>query len=119
MPWTPISVSAWRTSSSLNGLMIATISFMTTPLWADLSRSANAWLCEPYRQTARELSGVIALFLGCPQILRSISRGGGGRGLRAQPDQALLGDGRHVHAVAGEDHAARQAPVRAGAGVVL
>src|SRR5262245_13617295 len=28
MPWTPMAVSAWRTSSSLNGLMIATTSFM-------------------------------------------------------------------------------------------
>src|SRR6516162_2205911 len=28
MPWTPIVVRAWRTSSSLNGLMMATTSFM-------------------------------------------------------------------------------------------
>jgi hypothetical protein len=28
MPCTPIAVSAWRTSSSLKGLMIATTSFM-------------------------------------------------------------------------------------------
>src|SRR5882757_3543124 len=28
MPWTPIAVSAWRTSSSLKGLMMATTSFM-------------------------------------------------------------------------------------------
>src|SRR4030088_511401 len=28
MPWTPMAVSAWRTSSSLKGLMIATTSFM-------------------------------------------------------------------------------------------
>src|SRR5579862_7458355 len=31
MPWTPIAVSAWRTSSSLNGLMMATTSFMSGP----------------------------------------------------------------------------------------
>src|SRR5712672_896746 len=31
MPVTPIAVSAWRTSSSLNGLIIATTSFMVRP----------------------------------------------------------------------------------------
>src|SRR5258708_39840234 len=31
MPWTPMAVRAWRTSSSLNGLMIATTSFMVRP----------------------------------------------------------------------------------------
>src|SRR5438552_8343103 len=32
MPWTPIAVRAWRTSSSLKGLMIATTSFMGSGL---------------------------------------------------------------------------------------
>src|ERR1700704_1758624 len=32
MPWTPMAVRAWRTSSSLNGLMIATTSFMDSGL---------------------------------------------------------------------------------------
>src|SRR5260370_11041515 len=31
MPLTPIAVSAWRTSSSLNGLIMATTSFMVRP----------------------------------------------------------------------------------------
>jgi hypothetical protein len=31
MPCTPMPVSAWRTSSSLNGLMMATTSFMGQP----------------------------------------------------------------------------------------
>src|ERR1700753_1074700 len=31
MPCTPMDVRAWRTSSSLNGLMIATTSFMVAP----------------------------------------------------------------------------------------
>src|SRR4051794_32364236 len=31
MPWTPAPASASRTSSSLNGLMIATISFISSP----------------------------------------------------------------------------------------
>src|SRR5689334_18221373 len=41
MPWTPIAVSAWRTSSSLKGLMIATTSFMVRPLfpWISLEHS--------------------------------------------------------------------------------
>jgi hypothetical protein len=30
MPWIPISPSAWRTSSSLKGLMIAVIIFMVS-----------------------------------------------------------------------------------------
>src|SRR5882757_1212119 len=38
MPWTPMAVRAWRTSSSLKGLMIATTSFMVRPsffnVWA-------------------------------------------------------------------------------------
>jgi hypothetical protein len=29
MPWMPISATAWRTSSSLKGLMIAVIIFMS------------------------------------------------------------------------------------------
>jgi hypothetical protein len=36
MPWTPIAVSAWRTSSSLKGLMIATTSFMVRPSFSRL-----------------------------------------------------------------------------------
>src|SRR5260364_100393 len=39
MPWTPIAVRAWRTSSSLKGLMIATTSFMVGP-WVPRSRAA-------------------------------------------------------------------------------
>ena len=41
MPWTPMAVSAWRTSSSLNGLMIATTSFMVRPYLLDFGRWAS------------------------------------------------------------------------------
>jgi hypothetical protein len=35
---TPIAVSAWRTSSSLNGLIMATTSFMVRPSLPRISR---------------------------------------------------------------------------------
>src|SRR5581483_5395736 len=41
MPCTPIAVSAWRTSSSLNGLMMATTSFMSSPPVSAIGRSVT------------------------------------------------------------------------------
>src|ERR1700744_232827 len=41
MPLTPIAVSAWRTSSSLKGLITATTSFMFRPSFSDSGRSVT------------------------------------------------------------------------------
>jgi hypothetical protein len=39
---TPIAVSAWRTSSSLNGLIMATTSFMVRPSFPDFRQRRSA-----------------------------------------------------------------------------
>src|ERR1700730_7516969 len=62
MPWTPIAVSAWRTSSSLNGLIMATTSFMSglhfrnSELQSRLG-SAPVQLWHFFMQMAQKLAG--------------------------------------------------------------
>src|SRR5258707_974846 len=62
MPWTPMAVSAWRTSSSLNGLMIATTSFMVradTLVW---SEGMAGW------QKAGEIPGLMSRGAAPPTV---------------------------------------------------
>src|SRR3981189_807494 len=47
MPLTPIAVGAWRTSSSLNGLMMATTSFMVRPSFPKDSKRRSRVICGP------------------------------------------------------------------------
>src|ERR1700678_2001503 len=47
MPLTPIAVSAWRTSSSLKGLIMATTSFMVWPSFPGLRKVGHGLIGAP------------------------------------------------------------------------
>jgi hypothetical protein len=49
MPLTPIAVSAWRTSSSLKGLIMATTSFMVRPSFPGVRKVDHARICASHK----------------------------------------------------------------------
>src|SRR6185437_2804930 len=66
MPCTPMAVSAWRTSSSLKGLMMATTSFMVrsldpfdNPATPDLLRAKSGiFLCKWHKKLADQTKNI-------------------------------------------------------------
>src|SRR5579863_4899264 len=68
MPWTPTDTRASRTSSSLNGLMMAVISFMG-------ARTPGEWECPHYRQDRPDLSHLLC----AASVIRAANGGNRGR----------------------------------------
>src|SRR5262245_35350988 len=124
MPWTPMAVSASRTSSSLKGLMMAITSFMGAPscqasagIGLEGQRTAAPGRCgvitslPRYRQSDRDLSTDIALGAGnCRTARHAAMRRSGLDGLGPPYAQhALLGHRGGERAVGGVDQAAGEA----------
>src|SRR5688572_2344658 len=66
MPWTPSEVSASRTSSSLNGLMMAVTSFMALPPGKEGPGpffGPGELFCLGYRRAAQKLSTIFARWI--------------------------------------------------------
>src|ERR1700722_9780369 len=123
MPWTPISVSAWRTSSSLKGLIMATTSFMVRPSFSQrFGRTRLDWhrtsLASFYAIGTKSLQtqpkndcGVsIALVRGgiVRKILAFFTSTGASTRSFPLAQRAFLRHRGHQGAVLLEDHAARQ-----------
>src|SRR5687767_346961 len=88
MPWTPSEVSASRTSSSLNGLMMAVTSFMALPPGKEGPGpffGPGDLFCLGYRRAAQKLSAIFAQWISTGQRRRKGSGAylSGGQG----PDQ--------------------------------
>src|SRR5262249_45941066 len=128
MPCRPSSVRAWRTSSSLNGLMIAITSFifrtppcLRLPLGARVKPRANS-------TGRRQVPGFDESFSGAPGVrgdrARQVSTKNRQKSPIAQklaclrdsslPDQALLCRGGHKLPVTGEQHAPAKGTAGAG-----